>query len=237
MRGIGIITCWLILSVGLIFQVRAQENRFNVGLEAGPGLTLLYGNQILKAWNRPDAGCAAGVSFQYNFEKIVSIRTGIDYQHEGSAVKITANNPFGPSTPLSGHNILNYLVVPVLARVSFVKKIRFFLDAGTYLGILLKATEETDPFLGYPKSKTDYTKNLLRADVGLCVGPGISVPVAKNLEISFEARNNIGLLNIATRQVYGGGSIKTYTVNFLFGMEYKFGERQPPPPRVPIIDN
>jgi hypothetical protein len=227
MKEIRIITLVALLS-GFILLLRAQENRFNGGIEAGPGVTLLYGNQILKAWNRPDAGCAAGLSFQYNFEKIVSIRTGIDYQHEGSAVKINYNNPFGPSTPLTGHNILNYLVVPVFARVSFVKKIRFFMNVGPYLGILLKATEETDPANGFPKSKSDYTKNLKRVDVGLSVGPGIAVPIKENFEISFEARNNVGLLNISTRTVYGNGSIKTFATNFLFGFEYKFGAREKP---------
>ena len=54
------ITFYSIVSFG-------QTNKFDFGLEGGPSMTLLRGNDIIEDFNDPIIGFLGGLTFQYNF--------------------------------------------------------------------------------------------------------------------------------------------------------------------------
>ena len=52
-------------------------DKFTVGLEGGPSLTSLRGNDILKEYSDPKIGFSGGFTIKYNLSKLFSIKTNI----------------------------------------------------------------------------------------------------------------------------------------------------------------
>jgi len=203
-----------------------QVNKFDFGIEGGPSLASLRGNDFIKDFNDPTIGFSCGLTFQYNFQKLISIRTNIAFERKGSKSKIRATaiagNPVGEITT---HSNFDYLTLPILARLTFGNKVKFFVNVGPYLGYLIKQTYVTDAINEFPKSKTDNTSNFKRIDLGLTTGLGAGLPLNDKLLITLEIRNNLGLYNISSLPVANDGTIKTNSTNLMFGIAYKFGTR------------
>ncbi len=202
-----------------------QTNKFEVGLELGPSLKSLRGNDILdKNNNDLSFGFSSGLTFQYNFPKLVSIRTNISFERKGFTAQRSATeqnrNQIGEIT---FHSNFDYLIIPILGRLTFGKRINFFVNAGSYIGYLIKQTDVTESFGKYPKTENDNTANYKRTDLGIITGLGARFPIKNKLFLSLEIRNNFGLTNISSVSVMNDGSIKTNSTNLLIGIEYRFG--------------
>src|SRR5436190_2235459 len=63
----------------------AQQNRFDGGIEGGPSLISLWGNETISTYNKSTIGYSAGLFLQYSFPKLISFRTGIYYERKGTA--------------------------------------------------------------------------------------------------------------------------------------------------------
>jgi hypothetical protein len=98
-------------------------------------------------------------------------------------------------------------------------------NAGPYIGYLIKQTDITEAFGEYSKTKNDNTDNYKRTDLGITTGLGARFPIKNKLFLSIEIRNNFGLTNISSVPVVNDGVIKTNSTNLLFGIEYRFGTR------------
>lgn len=219
----------LLLFIGQLLYctlATGQINKFELGIEGGPSLTYLRGNEVLKEINDPTIGFSGGVTFQYNFPKIVSLRTNVSFERKGSVVKSNFTDANGnPMGEFKVYTNFEYLTLPVLARVSFGKKFKFFTNVGPYFGFLIKqtfVTEETDQFQG---GTSDNTENDKRFDVGLSGGIGGSLTVKGKFVITLEARHNLGLYNVSKVPVANDGSILTNSTNLLIGFAYGFGAR------------
>lgn len=118
------------------------QNKINIGIEGGLSRVRLYGDGVGKEYKHFAPGYAAGLSFQYNFTSILSIRSGLTLERKGT----TAENVIIPDT--SGNNFMksdirlrsDYLIVPILVGATYGKKVNFFVNAGPYLGYLLRTT-------------------------------------------------------------------------------------------------
>ena len=211
----------LIFSSSLIF---GQTNKFEVGLEMGPSLISLRGNDILENHKDLSFGFSSGLTFQYNFPKFLSIRTNISFERKGLTTKGMATDEYGNEIgEITFHSNFNYLTVPLLGRLTIGKKIKFFVNAGPYVGYLIKQKDVTEAFGDNPKTETDNTDNFEKLDFGITTGLGASFPIYNRLLISLEIRNNLGLTNISSVPVVNDGVIKTNSTNFLIGVAYKFG--------------
>lgn len=201
-----------------------QTNKFDMGVEGGPSLIFLRGNEIIKQFHDPTIGFSGGLFFQYNIKKIISLRTNIAYERKGSALTSQATdingNPLGEFT---ANTNFDYLTFPILVRATFGRKIQYFVNAGPYFGYLLKQSivREGD---NNPSTSSDNTSLNKRFDTGISMGLGLSVPINSNFALSFEMRNNLGLYNVSAVQVANNGTIKTNSTNFLFGLTYKLGQ-------------
>lgn len=202
-----------------------QTSKFEVGFEMGPSLISLRGNDILENYKDLSFGFSSGLTFQYNFPKLISIRTNISFERKGLTTKGTATDEYGNEIgEITFHSNFDYLAMPLLGRLTLGKKIKFFLNAGPYLGYLIKQNDVTEAFGEYPKTEIDNTDNFERFDFGLATGLGINFPIRNKIFISFEIRNNLGLSNISSIPVVNDGTIKTNSTNLLIGIVYKFGE-------------
>jgi len=111
-----------------------------------------------------------------------------------------------------------------MLRATFGSKFRYFVNAGPYLGLALNHHYSIkDP--GNSTIENDENDAFSPRDYGVAFGAGINYPLNSNLELTLEARNNLGLTNIYMGGYIfsGGGIYKTNSLNLLFGLSYKFG--------------
>jgi hypothetical protein len=217
-----------IVVITFCFQTNifAQQPKFEGGVEGGPGITSLWGNEIVTRYNDPTLGFSGGASFQYNFPKTFSIRTNFSFDRKGCISSGTlldaSGNRIGDYTSLLK---FDYLTMPILLRASFGKKTKFFFNSGPYFAYLTKSNYVFEGPNINGRATFDFTSNYKRFDVGLSSGAGFSTPVTKAISFSCEIRNNIGLYNIGKPQLYSETSLNTYSANLLLGIAYTFGAR------------
>jgi hypothetical protein len=201
----------------------AQQNKIDIGLEGGPSITFLRGNEILSTYHTLKIDFSCGLFFQYNFPKIFSLRTNIAFERKGSSMSFLTTDLNGNPTAIKGRTNLNYLTIPVLFRLTFGKKITYYFNVGTFIGYLISQSYIYNN-IGYLSS--DNASQYKSFDFGISGGLGFAIPVRNKFSISCELRNNLGLLNIAKGEVYNNGSIKTNSTNLLIGLSYKIGSER-----------
>jgi len=204
-----------------------QTDRFEIGLEGGPSLTSLRGSEFIDKYSDPALAYSAALTFQYNFPKMISIRTNIAYEQKGSITRIPAkdqdNNTVGE---LTFHTNFEYLTMPILTRITFGQKIKLFINIGPYVGYLIKQTQVIEEFKEFPETTIDNTKNDKRFDIGICGGIGGGIAIHERILLTLEIRNNLGLYNVSKIPVYNDGSNMTNSTNLLVGFAYLFGKRK-----------
>jgi hypothetical protein len=121
---------------------------------------------------------------------------------------------------------LNYLTLPVLGKASFGKKVKFFIDGGPYLSVLMEANDRYLEPGTNPTIVNLYKHGDLKPfNSGIQAGVGITIPIKQQFELSFEDRNSVGLFNL-NHQTQMPVDIKTFSSSFLFGLNYKFGKKR-----------
>ncbi|WP_430403775.1 porin family protein [Fluviicola sp.] len=210
----------------LVFAVNfsyAQKNRFDVGIEGGPNLSTILNEESTNNYQLSILG-SAGTFFQYNCKKTISFKTGLFYQQKGYQWKqdqIDLDDSSIGKGKFTSH--LDYLTLPLLTKITFGKKINFFVNAGPYIGFLLQKTEQlktSNPSNSYKYQDMQGTN---RFDFGLTGGLGLGIPIKEKWLITIEARNYSGIMNIATN----GTKLHTNTTDFNIGFAYKMGLRNP----------
>lgn len=197
----------------------AQRNRLEAGVETGPGFTFLFGNDAA-SFNKPALGYLGGFFGQYNSKGIMSLKAAILFEKKETKVSAfftdDMGNPVGWATSYSNYN---YITLPILARITFEKRVPFFVNAGPYFACLLsqKNTIKGD----IPTAIVDNTNKFNRFDMGIVAGFGVSVPLNTACGLSFELRNNTGAKNISALPIINNGTLKTNSTYLLFGFVYK----------------
>ena len=206
----------------------AQQERILLGVESGISIARLsYEKPNLNNGFDSRVGYGAGAAFQYNFSKMISFRTGIMYERKGASADITFTDNSGNVT---GKTVVrdnfNYLVVPLMLRVTFGGNTNFYLNAGPYAGILLKRVWKykdkiTLPFGGELEA-VDLTDDTEDSEFGIAAGIGVSTLYSEKIVLSFEIRDNKGLTNVSPYD----NRVTTNSVLFLAGMAFKFGSKE-----------
>ena len=198
-----------------------QTTKYNIGIEGGPSLCFLRGNELIDGQQEYLMGFSGGLVFQYNLEKIISFRTNIAFERKSSVLKSELRDEVATLIrEISTNTNFNYMTLPLLVRASFGGKTQFFVNAGPYFGYLIKQTSERK--LGDISSRAEDTTTLYRRlDTGISTGLGISVPIKTKFLFSMELRNNLGLYNVSSVPVFNQGSVKTNSTSFLLGFSYK----------------
>lgn len=215
---------FLIISIITLTPAFAQDHRIEIGVEVSPGMTSLRGNPLV---DRHDAtlGFTGGFFLQYNFSNLFSLRTNLALERKGSSNTSQVTDQNGNiMDDMTLHFNFNYLVLPILTRASFGQRAKFFIDAGPYLGYLLKNTAVLKGE-NYETTRSHDDSLYKKADFGLSTGAGVSIPLNKNISLSFEARNSLGLTNVSAVPVIADGSIKMNSLNLLVGLVFQLGNK------------
>jgi hypothetical protein len=209
----------LILLVNITYS---QTNRFDLGFEGGLGRTSLRGTEQFNEFYKPTLGFTAGFFLQYNFKKIISIRTGISGEKKGSVTKpIALTDAYGkPISEIKLTTTLYYATLPVLFRATFGTKYRFFLNAGPYFGYLVYQPTPQSSGLTLGGSAP-----LKKIDMGISSGFGFSIPIKTKAALSIEIRHNQGLYDISPNTNANHETIKTTASYLLLSYTLKIGQR------------
>ena len=203
-----------------------QTNKFDIGLENGPSLRSLWGDDLVENSTDPTIGFSTGQTFQYNFPKLISIRTNVTYERKGAFSKLQLTDVAGnPIKEITFYINLDYLTMPLLIRLTFGNKIKFFVNIGPYFSYLINQTFDTSAFNLFPIFISDNTDSFKRFDMGLSSGLGGGLPINDNFLLTLEIRNNLGFYNVSNVPIDNNGSILTNSTNLLIGIAYRFGTR------------
>jgi opacity protein-like surface antigen len=217
--NIKTIPAMLVLTMSVL-ACSAQNSKFNIGIEGGGGFASLRLGRWSDFYINSRAGYAAGLSFQYNFSNMLALRSGCYFERKGNS--FSYDYYYRPGHE-SGLTTYDYLSVPLLFRATFGKKVKYFINAGPYLGILLYHRWHTDPNdQGRVRhfSMTDWHD---KADAGLSAGAGLLFKMKEKLTLSFELRNNLGLRNIFPNNDIVNSSVRTNAVNLMAGISFSLG--------------
>ncbi|MBI1223018.1 MAG: outer membrane beta-barrel protein [Bacteroidetes bacterium] len=224
-----------ILAMVIASPVISQAQSMRFGIEAGPGMSILYGNDFIKQKNHSHPGACSGITFQYEFSNHLSLKTGINYELKSSEtgqVEFTNQNGELLGTGKAVLNF-NYISLPVLFRYEFGKARNYFVNAGPYAAYLMKSeTKTVINTLTHTTEKFSVVVNgYEKFEYGLIFGVGYQRKINEHFIVSGEIRNNLGLSSILSpiqNPVNSRGIInwplKTESIFFVFGCQYLLGK-------------
>jgi hypothetical protein len=249
MRKVLSSTTLLIAVFFICGNVSAQSTWLGVhgGLSI-PDLSGGGGNAISTGYTSRLAG-NFGFQADYGFTKKFSIDVELNYAGQGGkrdGLQPVTNLPsqyaslVPPGDYLYGNfkntAAFDYLELPILARLTWGRSFKYYVNAGPYLGYLLHAEEKTkgssyiyeDPGGTEPISpepvdftaNTNITSDIHKFNVGVTGGIGISETFGKNL-VFLDARFEYGLLNI--QKYSADGKDNTGNVLISLGYSYRLG--------------
>jgi len=234
--------------------ILAQQN-VKIGLKAGTSFPSLRSNSDNEISTGYESKMAEnfGLVADIGISGALSLKTGIDFAGQGGI-----RNGQQPVTDLpqqfaqmlpggtyiyanfNNNSILNYMEIPVMGKLEWGDKFRYYVNAGPYLGFLMNAKQKTSgssPFFldkagtmpltmgGQPlpsqsfSATTDVKEDLNSTNIGLTGGLGLSYDLNKKSAILFDARAAYGLKSIQKDTELNGNS-KTggifLTLGYLF---------------------
>jgi len=219
----------LLLLVAHSGTLQAQQGSWSIGIEGGPGLSLIYGSENVYGHSDPALSGAAGIAGEFGFAGRFSARAALHYERIST---FTDNQ--SALLPAAGRlkHYLDYLSLPVLVKWSTGGKIRFFVNAGPCVSLLLRESLWYLPDSGSEEKVADETGAYHRVNLAVTAGAGIAVPFGQRFLVSLELRDNFGVLNIrsaasgfernsamAMEQPTG----HTNSTLLLAGISYRFG--------------
>ncbi len=201
---------------------------FNGGISI-PSLKSNGDNEISKDYSSRLAG-TFGVFGDLGISRVFSLKAAIQYAGQGgkrNGMQPVTNVPPELSQMLpsgtmlyanfNNESVLKYLEIPVMAKLTWGNKLKYYVNAGPYTGILIGANQKTDgssqffmdkgamqpvAVQGQPlppqsfNADTKIKKDIHSVNVGLTGGLGLGYQMGNRSEIAIDARAAYGLVAI-----------------------------------------
>ncbi len=196
----------------------AQAFKWEFGVEGGAGIRSARINPAYPLLDtKTGVSYVGGIAGAYNFNNMWALKLGAGYERKGTDFERT-------DISAKGKFNLDYLSIPLLVRAKFGKKVKFFVNAGPYLGILLNSKTKIDAYGGNPETEINNDSTTEKTDFGLSGGIGVEIPVGKSGAFTVEARDNLGMTNVSKSKETGAPEIKLNTANLMVGYTFQFGK-------------
>ncbi len=204
------------LFVGVAHAQTTTGSKLTWGGEAGLTLGKLSGSVSSGISKKFHPGFRIGGFLEYPVQDMFAIDLGVLFNVKG--VKFE-NVPIDGTTGTVTDN-LNYLSIPVLAKVKFAAggSAAPYIFAGPQLGIRLQAKEKTEP-TGGSSSEVDIKDEIKSTEFGLDFGAGVELPFSDMTGL-IEGGYDLGLTDITKNPPAGAPSIKTQTLHFEVGIKF-----------------
>lgn len=255
MRVLSVV--FLIVVSSLMAFGQSNEREVHVGVKAGISLPNLVGSSDQEITKNYKSRLAAsfGAFVDVQLHKNTSLQIEVDYAPQGGKRNgiqpVTQPIPGLPVLPAGNYYFANfnntakldYIELPVMLkyRVRRDKPVGAYLNGGTYVGFLMKATTVTSgssslfldnrgsipvmvgpstPFPTIPfDAKTDVTDSLNRVNFGITGGGGITFKHKDNY-FFIDGRASYGLTTLQKDTLNDG---KSRTGNLVMSFGYAFG--------------
>jgi hypothetical protein len=223
----------------LLMTTGLYAAEFNLGGHGGISIPNIRGSStdILSQGFSSRQGPFFGIFLESSISPLFSIVADVNYTSQGGKKDgmqpITMDIGLPPLTmgtyyyaDYYNETILDYLEIPVQGRLTFGKKFRFFVNAGPYVGFLLRAKALTSgssliymdsggamPVTPGPvpfDAKTNVKDSLKSTNLGVIAGGGVRHRLGTG-DIMLEARFQLGLTTIQ-KDVETSGNNKTGAV-------------------------
>ncbi len=222
----------LIVTFFLFLCCKSQTRRTELGLRGGINLGSLFGPGTdyagLNSYKKNYFSGVVGLQFRYRISKEYALNTFVQFEQNtlylyNRTLVDHSGYPYGQGDEISK---LSYLNIPITVERYFGNKLKFNLNAGLFVGVLVEdifVTKVKQRFIpaGQPptlevfKTKTN-NDNLM--NFGLSIGAGVSIPVTKKINIGLNFQNNLGLINVTNIYNYSAYNVKTNSISFLTGI-------------------
>jgi hypothetical protein len=226
----------LILSIFFCFilcKAFAQKNKntttlpkMEYGFLSGVNFNTIRKNNVnifLKETLTHYTGLSIGGYFKININQLFGIKVLAQYDQNGYKL---GNITF---TDASGNNLApgnvtikpTYLNLPIVGEFTFGNKIKYYVNAGPYVGFLLRSNliikiSSTSTSQGSTtKTKSDGYKS---TNFGVSFGTGTLIPISKKLQLHVAVKNNVGLSNIIKPISSDNSPFKTNAFSILAGI-------------------
>lgn len=230
----------LLLLIAVLYSTItfSQISKYEIGIEGGLSSVSLRGDGFIVDKSVADITFTTGFSLLYHFNDHFSLKTNMLYERKGNRINYFyhelpyATLDFHIKEELEAQYRLDYLTLPVLARYSFGKQNNFFVNAGGYLGYLLKSTVISNGVPKVGRKETENTERFSRLDFGFVVGVGGQVKLKSNIILSVELRNSLGFQNIGKEDdeyyqsslIIKKDGLSTNSTSLLIGLSYRLSK-------------
>lgn len=197
----------------LVFFTQGLTAQIKIGALGGLNSSKLFGDSPENAKYKGARGVYAGIQLDYYVSNNIAISLQPSYSTEGA--KLHYNVSGLPELVDSGKVGLNYIRIPLLAKISFNNN-RFYALAGFDVGMLLDATVEMND-----QPDEDIFDTVEKTDLSFHTGVGYRWNL-KTITLFLEGRYTMGIMNI-TDQLDETESfvprVKNNSLKLLFGIE------------------
>ena len=241
--------CSLAVTTLLSGLLMGQTNSFGVyGGISIPNLKASGDNEFTKDYESRQAA-TFGIFGDFGITKSFSIKAIISYAGQGGkrsgmqpvpAAAIPPQFPVPPGVTLYGsfenESVLNYLEIPVLAKLEGGSKLRYYINAGPYVGFMLNATQKVNGSTAFFLDKNgtqpispvqtfneeaEIKDELNTVNFGLTGGGGIKYMFNANHALLLDARGAFGLTTLQKDVTFGES--KTGALFLTLGYSYSIG--------------
>ncbi|MCX6259100.1 MAG: porin family protein [Bacteroidia bacterium] len=191
---------------------------FCVGAQTGLSIATFAGdmkNTTMKT------GITGGLICVYNSDQVIGGQVELNFVQTGTKIKASDVQNIAGLTTLSEADIkynFSNIIMPMLVKAYFGSKVRFFLEGGPYLSMLIGAREKGTDHMTTTSGLTvisdttisvnaDVKKDFNSFDYGFALGSGLLFPIYKNRGshspfILFTVRYYYGLTNILKQDAF-----------------------------------
>jgi hypothetical protein len=242
----------------LVFSVMSFSGEVLIGLHGGLSMPNIRGNTPQSEGYVSRRGPFFGVTADFGITPHFSICAEVNYSSQGGKQNgmqpLTSDQVSGLSLPpgmtlfanFRNEAILDYIEIPLMARLTWGGSVRFFVQAGPYVGFRARAKTETrgmsqlfldssgtpllDPSTGQPlpavsfDANTDIKQDIRSTTAGITGGAGIAARFGPG-DIILDARFEWGLTNIQSDPALNGEN-RTGAVVVIVGYCFAFEERR-----------
>ncbi|MFN0083388.1 MAG: porin family protein [Ferruginibacter sp.] len=258
---IKLISGFLFVSFSVLSFEQVSAQKIDVGVIGGLSVPQLKstGDNIISQDYKSRLGATYGVFADFGVIKNFSIKVVAAYASQGGkrngSQPLTSLPPellqlIPPGTQLyanfDNEAILNYLEIPVMAKLEWGGKLKYYANLGPYIGILLSAKQITEgssqlyfdkagtkplSFMGQPlpgisfNATTNVKNDINSINVGITGGGGLTYPLSKAIKVLLDVRGAYGFTNIQ-EDTQANGESKTGGVFITTGLAYSFHHKK-----------
>ncbi len=222
MKKLKFVLCIIsILSTGHIYSQGLE-----IELLAGPALTSLRGNPVVKNNYDPAFNFSTGVRINYFLNEKTLLTGGIFYEKKGGRgesyiVLRDQNNQITAEGTVTYKSSFDYITLPIQWGKRLGTKVKYQFGIGLYAGILLKQEYRGEGPNGQADPDIDNTDLFKRVDVGLSANTSVFIPVNNSFSIKIGVNDHFGLVNVSDVPVKNDGAIKHNSLALLIGLNFK----------------